>query len=104
MNANDFPPDFVSEQQARREAAHEPPDSRSFASIRGSDLLFKNEVYEIVGCAIEVLNGLGHGLHEKPYENALVVEFRLRNIPHTQQPCYPVLYTSKLRLESTSRT
>ena len=39
-------------------------------------LLLKNEVFQVVGCAIEVLNRLGHGLVEKPYENALVVEFR----------------------------
>jgi GxxExxY protein len=38
-------------------------------------LLFRDEVFQIVGCAIEVLNTLGHGLIEKPYENALVVEF-----------------------------
>ena len=38
-------------------------------------LLFRAEVFQIVGCAIEVLNTLGHGLIEKPYENALVVEF-----------------------------
>ncbi len=25
-------------------------------------LLFKDEVFQIVGCAIEVLNTLGHGL------------------------------------------
>jgi GxxExxY protein len=56
------------------------------------DLLFKDEVYSIVGCALEVLNTLGHGLHEKPYENALVVEFRLRAVPFAQQPRYPVLY------------
>ena len=56
------------------------------------ELLLKNEVYQIVGCAIEVLNGLGHGLHEKPYENALVVEFGLRGIPHAQQPRFDVLY------------
>ena len=37
-------------------------------------LLAKEEVFQIVGCAIEVLNALGHGLVEKPYENALVVE------------------------------
>ena len=46
-----------------------------------SKLLFKNEVFQIVGCAIEVLNTLGHGLIEKAYENALVVEFGLRRIP-----------------------
>lgn len=55
-------------------------------------LLYKQEVFQIVGCAIEVLNTLGHGLIEKPYENALVVEFGLRNIPHRQQPIFDVLY------------
>ena len=55
-------------------------------------LLYKNEVFQIVGCAIEVLNTLGHGILEKPYENALVVEFRLRQIPFRQQPVFDVLY------------
>ena len=55
-------------------------------------LLFKPEVFQIVGCAIEVLNTLGHGLVEKPYENALVVEFRLRNIPIRQQPIFDIHY------------
>jgi GxxExxY protein len=45
-----------------------------------------------VGCAIEVLNTLGHGLVEKPYENALTVEFLLREIPFHQQPSFDVLY------------
>jgi len=55
-------------------------------------LLFRDEVFQIVGCAIEVLNTLGHGLIEKPYENALVVEFGLRKIPFLQQPAFDVLY------------
>jgi len=55
-------------------------------------LLYKDEVFQIVGCAIEVLNTLGHGIVEKPYENALVVEFRLRGIPFRQQPVFDVLY------------
>ena len=55
-------------------------------------LLLKDEVFQIVGCAIEVLNALGHGLLEKPYENALVVEFGLRKIPFGQQPVFDVLY------------
>ena len=54
--------------------------------------LFKDEVFQIVGCAIEVLNALGHGIVEKPYENALVVEFGLRQIPFKQQPAFDVLY------------
>jgi GxxExxY protein len=55
-------------------------------------LLFKDEVFQIVGCAMEVLNTLGHGLLEKPYENALVVEFGLRGIPYKQQPRFDVVY------------
>src|SRR6266487_7122131 len=55
-------------------------------------LLCKEEVFWIVGCAIEVLSTLGHGIVEKPYENALVVEFGLRNIPFRQQPAFDVLY------------
>ncbi|MBE0541614.1 MAG: GxxExxY protein [Verrucomicrobia bacterium] len=55
-------------------------------------LLLKDEVFRIVGCAMEVLNELGHGLHEKPYENALVVEFGLRGMPLVQQQRFDVLY------------
>ena len=55
-------------------------------------LLLKEEVFRIVGCAIEVINTPGHGLVEKPYENALVVEFGLQRIPFQQQPSFHVLY------------
>jgi len=55
-------------------------------------LLLKEEVYQVVGCAMEVLNTLGHGLLEKPYENALVVEFGLRSIPYRQQPRFDAIY------------
>ena len=53
---------------------------------------FKNETHQIIGCAMEVINELGHGFHEKIYENALVVEFGLQAIPYLQQPNYPVVY------------
>jgi GxxExxY protein len=58
------------------------------------ELLLKEEVYQVVGCAMEVLNTLGHGLLEKPYENALVVEFQQQGIPYAQQPRFPVIYKS----------
>ena len=68
-------------------------NNRESTPMNGNEqLLLKNEVFMIVGCAMEVLNELGHGLHEKPYENALVVEFGLRSIPLFQQPRYDVLY------------
>ena len=55
-------------------------------------LVFEQETKEIIGCAMEVINELGHGLIEKPYENALVVELGLRDIPFSQQPRFDVLY------------
>ena len=55
-------------------------------------LIRKQEVYEIIGCAMEVLNEVGHGYHEKPYQNALVVEFALRDIPFQQQQQFEIIY------------
>ena len=49
-------------------------------------------VYAIVGSAIEVLRGIGHGLHEKPYENALVVEFGHRGLALEQQRSFEISY------------
>lgn len=59
-----------------------------------TDLLLKDEVHRVVGCAMEVLNVLGHGLLEKPYENALVVEFELKGIPCQQQRRFEIKYKS----------
>jgi GxxExxY protein len=52
----------------------------------------KDLVFQIVGCSMEVLNELGHGLREKTYERALCVEFRLQEIRYSQQAIYPVHY------------
>jgi GxxExxY protein len=59
-------------------------------------LILKDQVYQLVGCAMEVLNGIGHGLHEKIYENALVVEFKLHGIAFDQQRRFDVLYKNVL--------
>ena len=55
-------------------------------------LVHEDETRRIIGCAMEVLNTLGHGLLEKPYENALVVEFQQQGIPYKQQPRFDVVY------------
>ena len=55
-------------------------------------MLLKDEVYQIVSCAIEVLNHIGHGLVEKIYENSLIVEFKLRRIAFDQQRRFVVSY------------
>ena len=51
-----------------------------------ANLLFKSETREIINWLFRVLNTFGHSFHEKVYESALVVEFRLRGIPHLRQP------------------
>jgi len=55
-------------------------------------LLLKDETHQILSCTFDVLNEIGHGLNEKIYENALVVDFRLRGISYDQQLRFPVLY------------
>jgi len=60
-----------------------------------SEPRFKAESQQIVGSAMEVLNEIGHGFHEKPYENALVIEFRLRGIDCLQQKPFEILYKNE---------
>ena len=55
-------------------------------------LVHEDETRRIIGCAMEVLNTLGHGLLEKPYENALVVELQQQGILYKQQPRFDVVY------------
>jgi GxxExxY protein len=49
-------------------------------------------VYKVTGCAMRVLNDLGHGLREKTYERALCVEFRHSGLSVSAQKIYPVFY------------
>ena len=67
-------------------------DTDRTAIEHGQGLLFEKDTSQILGAAMEVLNVLGHGLLEKPYENALCVELRMQGIPFEQQPVYDVVY------------
>ena len=51
--------------------------------------------FRIVGCAFDVVKEVGHGLHEKPYENALVLAFRDAGISVQQQVVFPILYKAR---------
>ena len=55
-------------------------------------LLLKVETEKIIGFAFDVLNEIGHGLHEKIYENALVVLFKQNGIAFDQQRRFPVMF------------
>ena len=56
------------------------------------ELVEKELTFRVVGCAMAVLNELGHGLREKTYERALCVEFKHQGILFKQQHSYPVFY------------
>ena len=49
-------------------------------------------VYKITGCAMAVLNELGHGLREKTYENALALELAHQGLKYSTQEKYQVYY------------
>ena len=57
-----------------------------------SKLILKDETHRIIGLSFEVLNEVGHGLHEKIYENALVVAFKQSGITFDQQRRFPVMF------------
>ena len=57
-------------------------------------VILKREAYAVIGAALEVLREIGHGFHEKPYENALVVELGLRGVSCQQQTRFDVIYKS----------
>lgn len=57
-----------------------------------TELLEKELVYKIVGCAISIHNEIGHGFREKTYEKALCVDFDDQNLLYSQQLRYPIYY------------
>ena len=57
-----------------------------------SKLILKAETEKIIGFAFEVLNEVGHGLHEKIYENSLTVLFKQSGVVFDQQRRFPVFF------------
>ena len=59
-------------------------------------LIFKDEVYQIVGAAMEVSNHLGCGFLEAVYQEALEIEFIERLIPYEPQKRITISYKNRV--------
>ncbi len=57
-----------------------------------TELLLKDEVYAIVGSAMEVHKTLGHGFLEAVYPEALELELSQKAIPFVSQQNLPIFY------------
>jgi GxxExxY protein len=60
-----------------------------------TELLLKDEVYAIIGAAIEVHRELGEGFLEPVYQEALEIEFGGRGIPFESQKPLPISYKGR---------
>ena len=61
-----------------------------------TDLPLKDEVYQIVGAAMEVYNVLGPGFLEAVYQEALEIELQDQGIPFVAQGSLPVRYKDRV--------
>ena len=59
-------------------------------------LVMKEEVFRIVGAAMEVHNQLGAGFLEAVYQEAMEIELRERGVPFRPQQPIPVRYKNHL--------
>jgi GxxExxY protein len=60
-----------------------------------TDLLYKEEVYEIIGVCMGVYNELGYGFLEIVYKDAMELEFIENEMEHQREQEFPVLYKGK---------
>ena len=60
------------------------------------ELVLKDEVFAVIGAAIEVHRELGHGFLEAVYQEAMEVELKSRGIPFEAQKPLQIHYKGKL--------
>ncbi len=60
-----------------------------------SELLHKQLVYDIVGCAMEVHKELGPGFLESVYEEALTIILKEKNLKFVQQKELKIKFKGK---------
>ena len=69
-----------------------------------SELLYKEEVFQLVGLCMEIHRELGKGHDEVIYKDALVVELSRAGIPFSREKNYEITYKGVILLTITTRT
>jgi len=57
-----------------------------------SSLLYKEEVYQIIGVCMEIHRQLGKGFLEIVYKDAMEYEFKLKHYPYKREKEYVIHY------------
>ena len=63
---------------------------------KSTDIQFQEEVFNIIGAAMEVQNELGLGFSELVYHEALNIELGLRGIPFETEKLITIAYKGHL--------
>ena len=63
---------------------------------KSADIQFQQEIYDIIGAAMEVQNELGRGFAELVYHEALNIELGLRGIPFESEKLITISYKGYL--------
>jgi GxxExxY protein len=64
----------------------------SWRGVERADLLLRDEVYAIIGAAMEVHTEFGAGFLEPAYQEAMELELTLRGVPFEAQKVLNILY------------
>jgi GxxExxY protein len=58
-------------------------------------LLYKEEVYDIIGICMGVYNALGYGFLEIVYKDAMEIEFIDNEMPHQREQQFSIIYKGR---------
>ena len=71
-------------------------ENRKKPKVDHSKLLYPDELYHILKCAMEVYNTLGSGFLETVYQDALEIEFALNGIPFEREKHIDISYKGQI--------
>ena len=59
-------------------------------------IIYKSEVYQIVGICMEMYNTLGYGFAEVVYKDAMEIEFVDKNMQYAREQLHTIKYKGKI--------